>query len=345
MVGVSLDQDPREFRLGSLRISPPLILAPLADYTHAAFRTLVADYGGVGLFYTEMLNSRILAFGSAARDPYLLPGRGDRPLVAQVVGGDPDVVFRAVARLVSLGHFSAIDINMACTRGAIQRFGWGVSLMKDSFRAREILRAARDAAAGLPLTVKIRSGWEHDLPELLRFVRLLEEEGASAIVLHPRSAREGFRRRARWEEIRAVVREVSIPVIGSGDVFSPEDARRMFLETGCAGVMIGRAALLRPWIFRDTEALLRNELPPGPPDPFSPLARLADLMEEFLPEDMAFKRFRLYCFWYLQNFPFGFHYLKLIQKETDLNSMLKCLQGVLAGERFPAYPARPVMIR
>ncbi|WP_456432314.1 tRNA dihydrouridine synthase [Thermosulfuriphilus sp.] len=331
--------------MGTVPIWPPLILAPMASYTHAAFRSLVASYGGCGLFYTEMLNSRQVASGNLALDPYVMLGYGDRPLVAQLVGGEPEIVARALRRLRSQGVFAAFDLNMSCARGAIQRFGWGVSLMKDPDRAREVLAAAVEAAEGLPVTVKIRSGWQHDLDRLLSFVECLEGAGAAGFVLHPRSAREGFRRRARWEEIRAVVEATSVPVIGSGDVFSPEEALRMFAETGCSGVMIGRAALLRPWIFRDTACFLTEGGFPQPPSAFEPLGRLAHLMEELLPESLRLKRFRLYCFWYLQNFAFGLHYFRLLQEEPSLSAMLARLKDLLAREKFSGYPARPFLLR
>lgn len=331
--------------ISGISINPPLILAPMAGLSHAAFRELVASFGGCGLFLTEMLNSRIVATQKLESDPYLIRGERDRPLFAQVAGNDPQRVALAFERLQDRGWFDGFDLNMACPRGVIQRFGWGVALMGDMEKAREVLRAARRTVKG-PLTVKIRSGPEHDLPYLKEFCRMLEGEGADALVLHPRSARDRFGHPARWEEIREVKETASIPVIGNGDVFGPQDALKMVEETGCDGVMVGRAALLRPWIFRDIVAVMQGKGIPPAPSPAEVIERFFRYLEAFSPPELRRKRLLLFSFWFLQNFPFGLYYYRKLQKEDDSKDIFRVLKEMLEKEDAPySYPARPIMMR
>ncbi len=328
-----------------LGVKPPfLALAPMAGLTHAAFRELVAEFSGCNLFFTEMLNVRAIVFQNPEKDPYLRRGRKDRPLVAQLVGREPHLFAKAVQKLEELFDFDGYDLNFGCARGAIQRYGWGVSLMKEPSLACEIVRAVCENTSK-PVSAKIRSGWEHDRHQLLAFASRLVDCGVSFLTLHPRSAKEGFKRPARWEEIRWLAAELPLPVIGNGDVFGPADAQRLFEETGCAGVMIGRAALLRPWIFRDIKAYLAGDLLPPPPSPEDPPQRLANLLREFLPQDLQEKRFSLWLFWYLQNFRFGLYYFREIQKAPGLEGKVAKLKELLESENFPPYPARPYLHR
>jgi len=323
---------------------PFLALAPMAALTHAPFRELVASYTGCDLFFTEMLNVRALVFQNPEKDPYLRQAQRDRPLVAQLVGRDPELFAQAVRRLEERFDFAGYDLNFGCARGVIQRYGWGVSLMKEPELACEIVRAVC-ASTKKPVSAKIRSGWKHDREALLGFARALTESGLSLLTIHPRTAQEGFKRPARWEEIRWLAEELPIPVVGNGDVFGPEEARRMHEETGCAGIMIGRAALLRPWIFRDVRSYLTGGEIPPPPPPIEAPEELARLIRELLPEEIQEKRFSLWLFWYLQNFSFGVHYFREIQKIPGLEGKLARLRELLAKESFRPYPARPYLHR
>ncbi len=316
----------------------------MAGLTHAPFRELVAEFSGCDLFFTEMLNVRAIVFQNPRKDPYLRSGRKDRPLVAQLVGRDPELFAQAVERLEALFDFDGYDLNFGCARGAIQRYGWGVSLMKEPSLACEIVRAVRENTSK-PISAKIRSGFEHQREKLLDFASRLTKSGLDLLTLHPRTAQEGFKRPARWEEIRWLVEELPIPVVGNGDVFGPQEAQRMLEETGCAGVMIGRAALLRPWIFRDIKSFwTQGKLPPPPPPDKAP-QKMASFLKEFLPEELQEKRFDLWLFWYLQNFTFGLHYFREIQRLKGLEAKVAKLQEILAREGFRPYPARPFLHR
>jgi len=322
-----------------------LALAPMAGLTHAALRELVASFGGCDLFFTEMLNVRAIVHQNPENDPYLICGKNDRPLVAQLVGREPELFARAVARLEKGFSFYGYDINFGCSRGAIQRYGWGVSLMKEPALCAEIVAAVRSATQK-PVSAKIRSGFEHNREKLISFVETLIQAGVQLVTLHPRTAEEGFRRPARWEEISWLKENFpSLKILGNGDVFGPQDAQKMLAQTRCHGVMIGRAALLRPWIFRDTKSYLaKGGIPPGPSPQEIP-TKMWELISQYLPEELREKRFELWLFWFLQNFPFGLHYFGEVKKEKNLAAKLEKLRQFLSRERLRPYPARPYLLR
>ncbi len=324
---------------------PFLSLAPMAGLTHAAFRALVADYGGVDLFFTEMLNVRALVFQNPEKDPYLIRARNDRPLWAQLVGREPELFAKAVQRLEERFDFDGYDLNCGCTRGAIQRYGWGVALMKEPKLAAEILAAIKENAPK-PVSAKLRSGFDHKPDQLLSFVEALAEAGLDLVTLHPRAANEGFKRRPRWEEIKLLKESFpSLIVVGNGDVFGPEEALKMLAQTGCDGVMIGRAALMRPWIFRDVKAFLEKGQVLPPPPPTEAPEKMAHLIEALLPPELHEPRFELWLFWYLQNFDFGLHYFGQIKRQRGLAEKLALLKRLLAREKIKPYPAKPYLLR
>lgn len=330
-------------KIGGLSIYPPLALAPMADYTHAAFRSLVAVFGGCGWFFTEMLNSRIVATQDPERDPYLVLGRGDRPLSAQIGGREPEKIALAIRRIET--KFDAFDINMGCTRGVIQRYKWGIWLMRDLEEARFIVKEARKATSK-PLTVKIRSGFEgHRVKELVAFCQMAEFEGVDAIILHPRSGKDGFKRAPRYQEWTLVKKAIGIPLIGNGDIASPEEAQKA-LDMGCDGVMIGRAALIRPWIFRDMVAYLKGNPLPPPPDPVEVLWLYYGFLEEISSPKRKYEHFVNFCFWFFQNWSFALYLWRKLRKKKELPTAFQeaCSLVKAAGPMRP-YPVRPFLSR
>ncbi len=313
-------------------------LAPMDGLTHVAFRRLVAHYGAPDFFYTEMVSVRAVVFQPPERDPYLWHTEVDRPLILQLAGREPELFQEAIRILDERFDFHGYDLNFGCTRGRARRQGWGATLLSEPDLARRIARAARRATRK-PLSAKLRSAPEHDLKKLLSFAEGLLSEGVETLILHPRAPEEGFRRPPRWEEIRELKQVTGARIIGNGDVFSPEDAARMLSATGCDGVMIGRAALLRPWIFRDVRAFLKGESSPAPPHPLEATTILAKNLE-FLPEEWREKRFSLWLFWYLQNFPFGLYYFGQVQKAQGISAKITLLEKLLSREKIPPYPAR-----
>ncbi len=304
----------KSLNIKGLNIKPPLILAPMSELSCAPLRQLVAQIGGCGLFYTEMLNSRIISSCSLKDDPFLITGN-ESPIVAQLVGNDPKKIEMSIKRLEELGIFSGFDINMGCSRNSIMRHGWGLALFEDIDSALKVLEAAR-GATDLPLIVKIRSGVKHDLKKMIERVKAFSNIGCDAVVLHPRAKKDGFKRPARWEEIKILKQEIDIPVIGNGDITSVEDIFKMYNQTGCDAVMIGRAAIVRPWIFR--QAIDKDFLP----DPVDILEKAAINFEQLLPKELASKRFYLFLSWYLRNWPFFRYVLKGLNTSMSVKEML-----------------------
>ena len=310
----------------------------MAELTNAPFRRLVAEIGGCDVFYTEMINSRIASTQPLDRDPFCQRIPRGRSLVAQIVGNDPDKMALSASLLEERG-FSGIDINMGCSRRALVRRGWGAALPESPKVARKVVEAVR-AKVSVPLTVKLRSGLKgHDLPRLLRFARMLEDLGVDGLVLHPRAGSEGFKREARWSEIAELVSSLSIPVVGNGDVTTPVEAFAMAEETGCAGVMIGRAALVRPWIFFEA-----SERRPWRGSVTGLVDSMAAYCSMYLPGAMASKGFYLFLSWLLRNWRFHHFYLKGLAPTLPVDENHGRIREVL-GKLGPASEQAPFCAR
>jgi nifR3 family TIM-barrel protein len=246
-------------RLGPLEIPNPWILAPMAGVSEMPFRVIALQFGA-GLAPTELVSCAGLTHASERTLRYLRHDAArERPFVVQVFGGDPDEMAEA-ACIVKAHGADAIDINMGCPVPKVTRGGAGSALLCDPSRAARIVERMREAS-GLPVSVKIRAGWDARSVNAPEMARALEDAGAFAVALHARTRAQGYTGRADWPLIGRVKQAVrAMPVIGNGDVRTPDDARRMVRETGCDAVMIGRAALGDPWIFRR----LAGGAPPDP---------------------------------------------------------------------------------
>ncbi len=252
------------FSIGGHSINPPLTLAPMAGHTNHAFRTLCRDLGGCGLVCSELISSEILKNSGVKCSRHLFDWTPDeRPFAVQLFGSDPAAMALA-ARIVADWGAPIVDINMGCWVPKVAKKGSGAALLKDVCTAALVVEAVA-RAVDVPVTVKVRSGWEPGEPTAIPFARAAEQAGAQAIAVHARFARQGFQGEADWDIIRQIKALVNIPVIGNGDVTSAGDAARMLMLAGCDGVMIGRAALGQPWIFRQIEHELRTGEPlPAP---------------------------------------------------------------------------------
>jgi tRNA-dihydrouridine synthase B len=204
--------------------------------------------------------------------------------------------------------------------------GWGVALMKDATRASDVISAVRKAVKR-PLSAKIRIGYSLDMQAMLDFASMLESSGINFIVLHARTAEDGMSRKARWEYIQALKDQVKIPVVGNGDIRSAGDACEMFRITGCDGVMIGRQALIQPWIFRDIKAMLAGEEIKKPPELKDVFLDLHRLLATYFPPDIALKRFKTALPWLSENLTFGHHLAKDVSREKTLDAAKVCLIG------------------
>ena len=284
-------------------LKPRVLLAPLAGVSDWPFRLLC---GGLGAdeTVTEMISAQGYLCAPednrATRD-LLLTHPGEPPVAAQVFGHDPKWFYEAIRKLADSGLYSGIDINMGCPAPKVTNGGSGSALMKTPELAAKIIKAARQATQ-LPLSVKMRIGWDEKSINVLPFSKMAEEEGADYITVHGRTRAQHYSGKANWEAIARVKRERKIPVIANGDVFSWADAKALLELSGCDGVAIGRGALGNPWIFREIKQGLAGENPvPADPLEIQELClRHARLMAEWKGEDRAVIEMRKHFAWYLK---------------------------------------------
>jgi nifR3 family TIM-barrel protein len=291
-------------RLGSLTLASNLFLSPLAGYTNLPFRLVLRELGGVGLCTTDLVNARSLLEQNPKALKLIETAPADQPLAVQLFGSVAEEM-RAAAVLVEAHGATALDINMGCPVRKVCRIGGGSAMMTELDRTADLVRGMVDAVR-IPVTAKMRLGWDDQNLTAPDLARALEDAGIAGIFVHGRTREQGFGGSVNLAGIRAVVQAVKrVPVIGNGDVTSPEAARKMIADTGCAGVSIGRGAFYNPWIFRDTRHFLQSgQLLPEPTfeDRVGVLCRHLDLMIDVFGEARGCVMFRKVAPWYAKRF-------------------------------------------
>ena len=292
------------FRLGPLELASNLFLSPLAGYTNLPFRLTVREVGGLGLATTDLVNARSLLEKNPKAIKLIETSPADRPLAVQLFGSVPGEMRDAAVYLESLG-VASVDINMGCPVRKVCRVGGGSAMMTELKQTASLVKGMVEAVR-IPVTAKMRLGWDDENLTAPDLARALEDVGVAAIFVHGRTREQGFSGTINLSGIRAVVQAVrSIPVVGNGDVTTPEAAKKMFAETGCAGVSVGRGAFYNPWIFRHTLHFLgTGELLPDPSfeERVGVMCRHLDLMIEVFGEEHGCRMFRKVAPWYSKRF-------------------------------------------
>lgn len=302
---------PAPLRIGPITLDAPVVLAPMAGITNTAFRRLCREYGA-GLYVSEMITTRALVERNATTMRLIRHHESETPRSIQLYGVDPATVEAAVRIIVEEDHADHVDLNFGCPVPKVTRKGGGAALPWKTELFREIVERAAKAAGAVPLTVKMRKGIDSDHLTYLEAGRIAEGAGVAAVALHARTASEFYSGHADWSAIAKLKETVtSVPVLGNGDIWSAEDARRMMAETGCDGVVVGRGCLGRPWLFGDLARELGTGHAADPVDATlgfvaAAFRRHAELLVEFFEsEDRGCRDIRKHVAWYFKGYPVG----------------------------------------
>ncbi|WP_132078323.1 tRNA dihydrouridine synthase DusB [Anaerospora hongkongensis] len=290
-------------QIGTVKLANPVILAPMAGVTDLPFRLLVKEMG-CGLVYTEMVSDKGLIYQNEHTLEMLKIDERERPVALQIFGSEPDPMAKA-AKIVEKAGADIIDINMGCPTLKIVKNGEGSALMRTPELAYSIIASVVEAV-NIPVTVKIRKGWDDSSVNAVEMAMLAEKAGAAAVSVHGRTREQFYSGEADWSIIKAVKENVAIPVNGNGDVRTPEDAVRLRSETGCDGIMIGRAAQGNPWLFRQvTHYLSTGKLLPGPTmaERFEMTLRHLEMLVAYKGEHIGIREMRRHAAWYTKGLP------------------------------------------
>ncbi|HLO67616.1 MAG TPA: tRNA dihydrouridine synthase DusB [Holophaga sp.] len=314
------------FSIGPHVVQPPLVMAPLHEITDQPFRRMIRGVGGVGLTVSEMISSEAL-IRHARKAERMMAGEGERPFAMQLAGSVPEHLGEAAALAEAAGA-DIVDINMGCPASNVTRGGAGSALLRDIRLAEACVRAV-SAAVKVPVTVKMRAGWDNSQKEradYLDFLNMFEANGVSALAIHPRTRAQQYEGHADWSLIaRAVEAGKAFPIIGNGDVNTAEDAHRMVAETGCQGVMIGRAALTNPWIFRQ---VLEPELQVTELQRIQLCLDFMRLLQDLLEPREALHKMKKIGGWFTKGIPGGSAFRQNLHEISDPAVILAKLEAM-----------------
>jgi len=305
--------------IGTLSLKNEIFLAPMAGISDLPYRLIMKEMGAA-LVFSEMISANGLIRSGAKTWDLLTSDERERPLGIQLFGDDPGVLGEAARMVEEKGDL--IDINMGCPVPKVVRSGAGSSLMRDPRRVSNIVSTIRKTVS-LPLTVKIRSGWDTASINFIEIGKIAEAEGADAVILHPRTRKQGFGGEADWDHITRLKSALSIPVVGSGDIFTPEDAVRMLRTTGCDAVMIGRGGYGNPWLIRNILTLLKDAAPsePSPDERCKTARKHLMLFEKYFGGHKAAFAMRKHLCWYSKGMDGSAHFRMAVNRCRNVDEL------------------------
>lgn len=320
-----------KWKIGNVEIKNQVVLAPMAGISNTAYRQIIKEMGA-GLIFAEMVSDKALVYGSEKTFDLLKMSDMERPIAQQIFGSDVDSFVKAAKLVEDKMHPDIIDINMGCPvpKVAIKSQA-GSALLKNPDKIKEIVSAVVNAVS-VPVTVKIRSGWDANSVNAVEVAKVIEEAGASAITVHGRTRAQGYSGNADWNIIKQVKEMVSIPVIGNGDVTSAEKAKEMLDFTGCDAVMIGRGVLGNPWLINECVSYLESgiiPLKPSASEKIEMLKRHYQLLVDSTSEKQAILEIRTHALWYIKGMPKSAYIKNEICKTKNSEDLFKILNDYL----------------
>lgn len=324
------------WKIGNVTIKNKIVLAPMAGICNSAYRRIIKEMGA-GLIFAEMVSDKAIYYGSKKTIDMLYMTDYERPIVQQIFGSDKDSFVMAAKYIYKNMHPDIIDINMGCPVPKVAlRAQAGSALLKNPNKVYEIVKAVVESVP-IPVTVKIRSGWDGNNINAIEIAKICEKAGAQAITVHPRTRSQGYSGKANWDIIRQVKENVSIPVIGNGDILSGYDAKKMLDETKCDAVMIGRGVLGNPWLIKECVDYLESGKVPNEITPTEKLKMILyhlDSLNQIKDEKVAVLEMRSHTAWYLKGIPNASELKKDIFKCNSINELKALINKFMEDNNY-----------